>query len=229
MLDGKETDVAAATTDQPARERILDTAGRLFYRDGFVSVGVDTITRESGVAKMTLYRHFPSKDDLIVAYLARANERFWQWLESTMDPDADARTRIEQAFDAVAEQATATACLGCTFQHATADFPDPDHPAHAVALTNKQAMLERLTQLAAQADAPDPPALAHQLFLLMDGAWVAARMFDTDTPARQCGAAARALLHAHLDHHDNPGTDSPWIPPRDSTMMDTHDRPATAR
>ncbi len=185
--------------DQPARERILDTAGHLFYRDGFIAVGVDTITRESGVAKMTLYRHFPSKDDLIVAYLTRANDKFWVWIESTMDPEADARDRIVQAFDAVGETATSSVCMGCTFQHATADFPDSSHPAHAVARANKQAMLDRLAGLAADAGASDPDALGRQLFLLMDGAWVAARMFGPETPASECGAAARALLTAHLD------------------------------
>lgn len=64
----------------PARERVLETAGGLFYRYGFRAVGIDTVIAKSGVAKMTLYKHFPSKDALIAAYLERSNEAFWSTL-----------------------------------------------------------------------------------------------------------------------------------------------------
>ena len=74
----------------PARERILQTAERLFYRDGYRAVGVDTIVAESGVAKMTLYRHFPSKDDLIVVYLERTNLQLLAWMDGLIAPHTDA-------------------------------------------------------------------------------------------------------------------------------------------
>ena len=83
-----------APAERSARDRILDTVSQLFYRDGYHAVGIDTIVERSGVAKMTLYRHFPSKDDLIAAYLERANAEFWDWLDGEItgvdDPHGEA-------------------------------------------------------------------------------------------------------------------------------------------
>jgi AcrR family transcriptional regulator len=189
------------TTVRPAerspRERILDTASELFYRDGYHAVGIDTIIARSGVAKMTLYRHFPSKDDLIAAHLERANAEFWDWLEGEVAAVDDPHAKLVTAFDATAKLATSTRCLGCTFQAAASEFPDLDHPGHRVALAHKQRVLERLTDLAHEAGLRDPDDLATQLLLLMDGAWVAARLFGPDNHAGSVGAAARTLLEAH--------------------------------
>lgn len=89
------------------RKRILEAAGRLFLRNGYRAVGVDTIVAEAGVAKMTLYAHFPSKDDLIVAYLERANEQFWAWLEGAAAGAEDPRAKLVAMFDAVGCSPTA--------------------------------------------------------------------------------------------------------------------------
>lgn len=177
----------------PVRERILDTASRLFYRHGYVSVGVDTIIAEAGVAKMSLYRHFPSKDDLIVAYLERSNERFWEWFDGALGTGSPHR-QLVRVFDQLGGFATTPACFGCMFQLAAADFPDPDHPANRVALAHKTAVLERLQELGARAGASEPGALAAQLLLLMDGAFVASRMFRSSSPAAHVGEAAASLV-----------------------------------
>jgi AcrR family transcriptional regulator len=180
-----------------ARERILEAASRLFLRDGFRAVGVDTIIAEAGVAKMTLYAHFPSKDDLIVTYLERANEQFWQWLEGASADLDDPRAKLVAMFEAVGQLASSPQCLGCTFQGTAAEFPDPQHPGHRVALAHKQAVRSRLRTLAGAAGLRAPEELADQLLLLMDGAWVAARMFGPHNPAWQVAAAAGALIRAH--------------------------------
>jgi len=188
------------TPTQPrpaARERVLEAAGRLFLRDGFRAVGVDTIIAEAGVAKMTLYAHFPSKDDLIVAYLERANEQFWEWLDGACAGVDDPRARLVAVFDAVGTLANSPQCLGCTFQGTAAEFPDPEHPGHRVALAHKQAVRARLHTLAQLAGLREPEDLADQLLLLMDGAWVAARMFGPCNPGAQVAGAARALIEAH--------------------------------
>jgi len=189
---------ATSTEPKPAaRERILEAATRLFLRDGFRAVGIDTIIAEAGVAKMTLYAHFPSKDDLIVAYLERANEQFWEWLDGASAGVDDPRARLLAMFDAVGKLANSPRCLGCTFQGTAAEFPDPEHPGHRVALAHKQAVRARLRTLAEHAGLREPDDLADQLLLLMDGAWVAARMFGPDNPSMQAAAAARALIEAH--------------------------------
>lgn len=183
----------STVTSPSARERILETASRLFYRHGFVSVGVDTVTAEAGVAKMTLYRHFASKDDLIVAYLERSNEQFWRWFDGALGEGAP-RAQLVRLFDQLGNFATSPACFGCMFQLAAADFPDAEHPANRIALAHKTSVLERLADLGAQAGSSDPDALAAQLLLLMDGAFVASRMFRSSSPARHVGPAAAAII-----------------------------------
>jgi len=187
---------SAVSTERSPRERILDSASELFYRDGYHAVGIDTIVERSGVAKMTLYRHFPSKDDLIAAYLERSNAEYWDWLEGEIAAVEDPKAKLVAAFDAVAWLATSPRCLGCTFQAAASEFPELEHPGHQVALDHKMRVLERLAGLAHEAKLRDPAGLAEQLLLLMDGAWAAARMFGPVNHAASIGEAARVLIDA---------------------------------
>lgn len=181
-----------------ARERILETAERLFYRDGYHAVGVDTIVAESGVAKMTLYRHFPSKDHLIAAYLERANEQLLTWVEKLIAPHEDPRAALEAVFDGVAKLASSPECLGCAFVGAAGEFPEPDHPGHRVAAEHKRAVVDRLRELAERAGARDPNGLAEELLLIMDGAWSAARVFGPGSHGRRAAAAAKAVISSRL-------------------------------
>lgn len=185
------------TQDLPVRERILETAQRLFYRDGFRAVGIDTIVSEAGVAKMSLYRHFASKDDLIVAYLEESNRQFWEWLDEASAEVEDPVERLIGIFDAIERLSTSPECLGCTFQGTAAEFPDLDHPGHEVALAHKTAVRDRFTRLAREANLRDPETLGNQLLLLMDGAWVSARMFGPEGPASAITDAAKALIDEH--------------------------------
>ena len=181
-----------------ARERILETAERLFYRDGYHAVGVDTIVAESGVAKMTLYRHFPSKDHLIAAYLERTNEQLLTWVEKLIAPHEDPRAALEAVFDGVARLASSPECLGCAFVGAAGEFPEPDHPGHRVAAEHKRAVVDRLRELAERAGARDPNGLAEELRLIMDGAWSAARVFGPGSHGRRAAAAAKAVISSRL-------------------------------
>jgi AcrR family transcriptional regulator len=181
-----------------ARERILETAQHLFYRDGYRAVGVDTIVAESGVAKMTLYRHFSSKDDLIVAYLERTNEQMLAWMESLIESHRDPRAALEAVFDGVSKLASSPECLGCTFVAAAGEFPEPDHPGHEAAAAHKRAVVHRLRELAEGAGARDVNALADELLLIMDGAWSAARVFGPGSHGRRASRAAKVLIAAHV-------------------------------
>jgi AcrR family transcriptional regulator len=185
------------TTEPTVRERILETAQRLFYRDGFRAVGIDTIIAEAGVAKMSLYRHFPSKDDLIVAYLEESNHQYWEWLEGAVADIDDPKEKLVGMFAAIEKLATSPECLGCTFQGTAAEFPDRDHPGHQVAVAHKDTVRQRFTTLAREAGLSDPQALGDQLLLLMDGAWIAARMYGPHNPAKGVAATASALIEAH--------------------------------
>ncbi|HEY2703717.1 MAG TPA: helix-turn-helix domain-containing protein [Candidatus Dormibacteraeota bacterium] len=180
------------------RESILATADELFYERGFHAVGVDLIVARAGVAKTTMYRHFPSKDALIVAYLGRADERFWAWFEASLDRRATPARRLAGLFDALARLIASTTCRGCAFQATAAEFPDASGAGHATALAHKQAVRGRLQQLAADAGAADPGALGDRLLVLMDGAFASARMYGPDNPAAGVGGAARSLIDASL-------------------------------
>jgi len=184
--------------DSAPRERLLDTAGRLFFRHGFQAVGIDRILAESGVAKMTLYRHFPSKDALIESYLERADGQFWAWAEAALARGKTPEDKLRSLFDAVGRLATSPECLGCVFQGAAMAFPEMDHPGHRRALEHKVKVRQRLASLAREARLRDPDGLAAQLALVMDGAWIAARMFGSSQGPRPLVArAAQALIESH--------------------------------
>jgi AcrR family transcriptional regulator len=176
------------------RERILETAAALFYPHGYRAIGVDRIIAESGVAKMTFYKHFPSKDELIAAYLQRTSESYWIWLESVIAREPDPRRQLELIVSTVADQSVRQECLGCTFLAAAVEFPALDHPAHAVALDYKKRLLAKLTALAQAMNVRRPEALAAGVMLLIDGAWSAARVFGPGSYSFHLVSAAQALI-----------------------------------
>jgi AcrR family transcriptional regulator len=185
--------------EKSARQRILETATELFYREGIRAVGIDTIIARSGVAKMSLYRNFASKDDLVVAFLAYRNEIYWQWWDHVMaaHPD-DARRQIGDLFASLTRRVTSPSYRGCPFINTSTEFPDPDHPARALCLANKRELRRRLKDLARRAGARSPESLADQLLLLMEGAYASAQNFRDSGPAPRLQSAAEALLAAQL-------------------------------
>jgi AcrR family transcriptional regulator len=182
------------------KEQLFRTASRLFYQQGYHTSGVDTIAAESGIGKMTLYRHFPSKDDLIVAYLQDSNEVFWDQFEQITQAAPTACEKLLAFFKALQNYALSPECYGCPFINVAVEYPMVDYEGHQVALEHKQSVLARFRQLAEQAGARQPDAMANALFLLMDGAYVAARMFGAspDNPATSLAEAAQQVIAAHL-------------------------------
>jgi AcrR family transcriptional regulator len=179
------------------RSHILGVAGDLFFREGLRAVGVDTIVAQSGVAKMTLYRYFPTKDALIAAYLERSNDLFWQWFDAAAAEADGPRAQIRAVFAALAKLVSTPSCYGCPFLNTAAEFPARDYPGHRIALAHKETLRERLREMAARAGASDPDALGDGLFLLMDGAFAQARMYGPENPARHVAQAAEALIQAY--------------------------------
>lgn len=189
--------LTAQLTPSP-RDRLLDTAGALFQRYGFRAVGIDRILAASGVAKMTMYRYFASKDEMIAAYLEQADAQFWSWANAAMESAPTPAAKLLTLFEAAGELASSPECLGCVFQGAAMAFPDIEHPAHQRAVRHKRGVRTRLTALAKRAKLSHPDAVGAQLALLLDGAWIAARTFrHTENPARTVTQAAQALIEAH--------------------------------
>lgn len=185
---------------KPARERIFEVAKDLFYRLGIRAVGVEAIVAAAGATKMSLYRSFPSKDDLVVAYLRDRDALYWQWWDRVLahHPD-EPRQQIRALFKSVAGKTTRPDYRGCPFTNAATEFPDPDHPGRAVAVANKLKLREGLRELARAAGAREPERLGDQLFLLMEGAYASGQITGLDGPALSLAEAADALVASQVD------------------------------
>ncbi len=176
-------------------ERVLAAASHLFYRHGVRAVGVEWIVTESGVAKTSLYRHFRTKDDLIAAFLEREDREFWmQWDQVVNDHAGDPLRELLALLDWIGQRVSRDGYRGCPQINVAAEFSDDDHPARRIRVRHKAAMYERLHALTRRIGAGQPDDVAHQLALLIDGA------FTSDGRLRHVGAtrvlqsAARALL-----------------------------------
>ena len=189
---------------KPVRERILETASEMFYRNGIRAVGIDAIIARCGVAKMSLYRNFPSKDALVAAWLEDRDEFFWRrWDRAEASCAGNPRGKLEAILDMVAATASHPKWRGCPFLNTGNEFPEPDHPARAVILANKRAVRERLKTLAAAAGAREPDLLAQQLQLLIDGAYAIGQSLGPEGPAKTVAAAGRALIAAQIETRED--------------------------
>ncbi len=184
-----------ATPARSARERILDAASTSFYREGIRAVGVDAVIAEAGVAKATLYRHFPSKDDLVVAFLERRDVRWRAWFAEAVERIApDPATRPLAVFDALGEWFASDDFRGCAFLNAAAEIADPAHPARAAVRMHEERLAEYIATICSGAGLPDPAATAADIFLLVEGAIVCALVEGSAHPAARARATALRLL-----------------------------------
>jgi len=169
--------------------RILETADRLFYRQGIRAIGVDTIAAETGISKRTLYNYFPSKDELIVAYLSR---RIRPVPQSSLPP----AEQILGNFDRLERSFASSAFRGCAFVNAVAELKEPEHAANKIAAAFKEQRRIWFRDLLTQLNVAYPDDLAMQLMLLVDGAIASALVRDDPKVARAAREAARVLLSA---------------------------------
>jgi AcrR family transcriptional regulator len=155
------------------RERILEAADRLFYTEGVRATGTEKIMSVSEVAKATFYRHFPSKDDLVIAYLEYRDRSFFEYLDSPAPPKDihEALTRIER----VVNQAD---IIGCPFLRIASEYPDFDHPFHRVAVEHKNKFLAYLINLL-KPFAIDKKAAAAALLSVVDGGLTTRMLYGT--------------------------------------------------
>jgi AcrR family transcriptional regulator len=183
------------------REHVLQVAHELFFWHGVRAIGVDRVAAEAGVAPVTLYRLFPSKDDLVAAYVERADLDYREWFaEVTAADGRHPRERILAVFAGLPGQLPEKGCRGCAFVMTLTEFPDPGLPAHQHAITAKSwvrgQLLALTEELAGVEPVADPAALADQLMVVLDGATTTAQPFGREGPARQALALAELVLSA---------------------------------
>jgi AcrR family transcriptional regulator len=179
------TNSAAARV--PMRERILETTDRLFYGHGIRAIGVDTVAAEIGISKRTLYNYFPSKDDLIVAYLTRR-------IRPPAVSDAPPAEQILGNFDRLERSFARGGFRGCPFVNAVAELAEPSHPANKVAFAFKEQRRVWFRALLLRLGVADAEGLATQLLLLNEGAIAATLVRGDPAMARAAREAARVLL-----------------------------------
>ncbi|KAB2347533.1 TetR/AcrR family transcriptional regulator [Actinomadura rudentiformis] len=183
-------------TSAETREHVLAVVHDLFYWQGIRAIGVDKIAAEAGVAPTTLYRLFASKDDLIAAYVERADHGYREWFtQATRADGRSARERILALFDALVVQIQPGNCRGCPFLMALAEYPDPEVAGHRLAVATKAWVHARLNELARELDRVDDPALlADHLTLIMEGTYASVQALGIDGPARQARLLAETIL-----------------------------------
>jgi AcrR family transcriptional regulator len=179
----------------PPRERILQAARELFYRDGINAVSVDAIATAADTNKMTLYRHFSSKDELVAAYLsqlAEEGEALWQIARNLHPGDPQAQLRF--LMKRVSEFAADSAGRGCALANAAVELAEPRHPARRVVEAHKRRQRERLVALVREAGYARPERLADELFLLVEGARMSLQSVGREGPGSRLFAFAEELL-----------------------------------
>ncbi len=179
------------------RERLIKTAHDLFYQEGYHTVGLDRILAQVGVTKTTFYNHFESKDDLIIESL-RWHDRWWQETFRAMlrrhggDSPRGQLLAVPNALDELFSDGMFN---GCIFINVAVQFPLPHDPAHKLAADHKSAMEDILRELAGYAGADDAKALAQELAMVLEGAYVTRQVTGCD----QTSQIARRIVQAIVD------------------------------
>jgi len=182
-----------------ARDRILKTASRLFYKEGIQAVGVDRVVAEADVAKATLDDHFRCKHALVRVYLERRDRPSLDFIRA--EAERRATTPVGQLFaifDWLGEWFVSDSFRGCEFMNASLELAAADHPAHLVVVRHKDGMQQLLAELLVRAGADDADHFAVQLLLLFDGATTHAVMKRNAAPAGAARAAAEIILERAL-------------------------------
>jgi AcrR family transcriptional regulator len=198
MAEAKAQSAAVPRTKAPPRERILAVARDLFYRRGIHAVGVDAIAESAGTNKMTLYRHFSSKDELVAACLrVIAAEADAEWDAITAAHPCNPKGELAAWLQHIGQWFIAEAGRGCALANAAVELPDPDHPARQVVREHKSAVRDRLARLCRDAGLRDPDGTASQVFLICEGARVASQSLGSHEPLRRIPTLLKDLIAAN--------------------------------
>jgi AcrR family transcriptional regulator len=189
----------------PTRQRLIDAAIRRFYRDGFRNVGVDQVLTDVGISKTAFYKHFESKEDLMLAALEGQN----RWLQETFRDMVRERGgpsphgQLRALFDVVEQIIETDGFHGCIFVNVSMEFPLLHEPAHQAAVRSKESIETLVHELAAQAGAADPQALAQELCLIMEGVYVTRHVTGRPNTVDIARRLAERVLEGHLPKRNN--------------------------
>lgn len=180
-----------------ARSRLLETATRIFYAEGIHAVGIDRIVAEAQITRATLYRHFPGKEDLVLAYLSGVDQAIRGQADAITARGLPPAETLQALSEAIAGSLRSPGFRGCAFLNAVAEYPEPAHPVHQAVLAHRQWFLDTATRLLAQIRETDAGPAARHFVMLRDGAMAAGCLFD---PALVCETFLRGvegLLRTH--------------------------------
>jgi AcrR family transcriptional regulator len=183
-----------------AHSQILDAAEDLFYLEGARNVGIGAVIKRARVNKMSLYRQFGSKEDLLQQYLLRRDERFWAYFDASLAKHpGQPRAQLRQLFVDLAARTSAVSYRGCPFVNIAVEFPDRSHIARRMVADNKARLLKRLRELTKTAGARDASFLAKALALLIEGAYAASQTYGPGSALMTAlPKAAESLVNAQI-------------------------------
>ncbi|RFU88150.1 TetR/AcrR family transcriptional regulator [Streptomyces triticagri] len=180
-----------------ARTRLLKTAGQLFYAEGIHSVGVDRIVAEARVTRATFYRHFPSKETLVVAYLTEAHRAVHDQVDAAVAAQLSAADTIRSLGSSIAESIRSPGFRGCAFLNAVAEYPDADHPVHRAVLEHRQWFLDTSIGLVSRIHEQSAERAAQHFVMMRDGAMASGCLFDPALVTETFLTGMERLLEVH--------------------------------
>jgi len=177
-------------------QRLIDAASALFFRDGINATGIAAVAEFAGVSKMTLYAHFASKDELIVAFLDKRNERWEAAVQQTLAASEAPADKLLGLFDLHRQWLREGGLRGCPYVNSAAEFPDRSHPVRLAVDRHKQGVKQHLLDLAERARLSNPQTLVRRLFLLLEGAFLTGALENDDSVFLVARELAAELIDA---------------------------------
>ena len=181
------------------RDVLVQRAFKIFYENGFHATGMDMLVKQTGVSKTAMYKHFRTKEDLILAVLRLRDEQFRNWFTRRVEELADTpEEQLLACFEALGEWLAQKDFKGCMFIKASAEFQEDSHPLKAASAEHKRLLFTFLRNIASRTAARDPDLLARQLLILKEGAIVTAHLQGADGVAAETRSAAKTIIDAAL-------------------------------
>lgn len=177
------------------RDELVQKALASFYKGGFHAIGMDRLAKETGVSKTAIYKHFRTKEDLILATLRLRDEQFRNWLQRRVEAlAADPKDQLLVIFDALREWFEEPGFRSCMFIKASSEYPDSNHPIHATSAEHKNLLAIYFGQIAKKAGFTDYEGLARQLLVIKEGAIVLAHLHDHNEVASTARKVAKIVI-----------------------------------